>query len=216
MALLQLPPMPGVPEPLAGRFTITVRYVYVGNANDGATWLTPIRSAAPALLDAVGLIPASMMGLVHSDPEDPMPVSEASSLLTDFNEAGVDAMLEAAGPDANSPQMLVEIRQFGGALALAPDVPSAFYHRDATFGLYSVGAGSPPELPGMAAHSARMQADMSPWAHGATGTLPNFSGGGGHAGFAANYTAPVLAQLTALAGQYDPENVFRLRQVPEP
>lgn len=212
VALMQLPPMPGVPEPLAGRFTIAVRYVFAGNADDGATWLAPMRSAAALLMDAVGLMPASMLGLVHSDPEDPMPASEGSALLTDFTDATVDALLNVAGPDANSPQLLVEVRQFGGALALTPEVPSALCHRDAAFGLYTVGVGSPPELAGMATHSAGIQADMSLWAYG--GTLPNFSGGGGQSGFAANYTAPVLAQLTALAEQFDPEKLFRLGQVP--
>ncbi|WP_425864025.1 FAD-binding oxidoreductase [Arthrobacter sp. TWP1-1] len=212
VALMQLPPMPGVPEPLAGRFTIAVRYVYAGNADDGATWLAPIRSAAPVLMDAVGLMPASMIGLVHSDPEDPMPATEGSALLTDFNTATVDALLEAAGPDAASSQLLVEIRQFGGVLAQDPDEPSALCHRDAPFGLYTVGVGAPPDLAGIQAHSAVLRENMSPWAYG--GTLPNFSAGSGQAGFAANYTAPVLERLTALARQFDPGNVFRLGQVP--
>ncbi|WP_449374183.1 FAD-binding oxidoreductase [Arthrobacter psychrolactophilus] len=212
IALMQLPPMPGVPEPLAGRFTIAVRYVYTGNEDDGATWLTPIRSAAAPLMDTVGLMPSSMIGLVHSDPEDPMPVAEGSALLTDFTNTTAHTLLEVAGPDAKSAQLLVEIRQFGGALAQEPAEPSALCHRDAPFGLYTVGVGAPPDLPGIKGHSELIVQRMSPWAYG--GTLPNFSASSGQNGFAGSYTADALARLGSLAQHFDPGNVFRVGQVP--
>lgn len=212
IALMQLPPMPGVPEPLAGKFTVAVRYVFTGNADDGASWLAPMRSAGVPLMDAVGLMPSSMIGLVHSDPEDALPAAEGSTLLTDFSTAATDALLEVAGPDSSSPQLMVEIRQLGGVLGKEPEVPSAVCHREAGFSLYTVGVAAPPELPGIVEHSAGLQQHMSPWAYG--GTLSNFSAGTGRAGFAASYTAPVLDRLSALAGQFDPEHVFRLGQVP--
>ncbi|AIY02232.1 hypothetical protein ART_2633 [Arthrobacter sp. PAMC 25486] len=212
VAVMHLPPMPGVPEPLAGKFAISVRYVYTGNADDGASWLAPMRSAGAVLMDLVGPMPSSMIGLVHSDPEDALPAAEGHALLTDFTVAAADALLETAGPDSTSPQLMVEIRQFGGALAQEPEVPSALCHRQATFGLYTVGVGAPPDLPAIGAHSKLLQDNMSAWAY--DGTLPNFSAGSGAAGFAANYTAPVLGQLSSLARHFDPSNVFRLGQVP--
>ncbi len=212
VAVMHLPPMPGVPEPLAGKFTVSVRYVYTGNPDDGATWLAPMRSAGVPLMDMVGPMPSSMIGLVHSDPEDALPASEGSMLLADFTAGAADALLDAAGPDSGSRQLTVEIRQFGGALAEEPEVPSALCHRQAGYGLYTVGVAAPPELPAMAAESAALQQHMSAWAY--DGTLPNFSAGSGAGGFAASYTAPVLDRLTALARHFDPDNVFRLGQVP--
>lgn len=212
IALMQLPPMPGVPEPLAGQFTVAVRYVFTGNADDGASWLSPMRSAGVPLMDTVGLMPSSMIALVHADPEDALPAAEGSTLLTDFSTAAADALLEVAGPDSASPQLMVEIRQLGGLLGQEPEVPSAVSHREAGFSLYTVGVAGPPELPRISEHSSGLQAHMSPWAYG--GTLPNFSAGTGNAGFAASYTAPVLERLTALAGQFDPDRLFRLGQVP--
>ncbi|MBP2412787.1 FAD/FMN-containing dehydrogenase [Arthrobacter stackebrandtii] len=212
VALMHLPPMPGVPEPLAGRFTVSVRYVYTGNADDGATWLAPMRSAGVPIMDMVGLIPSSMIGLVHSDPEDALPAAEGSMLLSDFTAGAADTLLDAAGPDSGSPQLMVEIRQFGGALAEEPEVPSALCHRQAGYGLYTVGVGAPPELPAIADASVALQQHMSASAY--DGTLPNFSSGSGAGGFAANYTAPVLDRLSSLARHFDPDNVFRLGQVP--
>ncbi|MHA7304358.1 FAD-binding oxidoreductase [Arthrobacter sp. TMN-49] len=212
VALMQLPPMPGVPEPLAGKFTIAVRYVYTGGPDDGATWLAPMRSAARPLMDAVGLMPASMIGLVHSDPDDALPAAEGGALLREFSTAAAETLLAAAGPGSASPQMMVEIRQFGGAFAQDPPVPSALCHRSAAFGMNTIGVAAPPELPAVSAHSASLLQTMSPWAF--AGTLPNFSAAAGHAGFAANYTYPVLERLTALAQHFDPAHVFRLGQVP--
>ena len=212
VALMQLPPMPGVPEPLAGKFTIAVRYVFTGTADDGATWLAPMRSAGAFLMDTVGPMPSSRIGLVHSDPEDSMPAAERSTLLANFPVEAVETLLEAAGPDSSSPQLMVEIRQLGGALAQDPEVSSAFCHREAGFGLHSVAVGAPPELPGFGAHAESMIHNMSPWAY--AGSLSNFATGNGAGAFAECYTFPVLAKLTTLARHFDPGNVFRLGQVP--
>ncbi|PYI66875.1 FAD-linked oxidase [Arthrobacter livingstonensis] len=212
LGLMQLPPMPGVPEPLAGKFTVAVRYVYTGNADDGARWLAPMRAAGAPLIDAVQTMPYSMIGLVHSDPEDAMPASEASCLLTDFSADAAETLVGAVGPETGSPQLLVEVRQFGGALSAEPEIASALCHRDAAFGLYSVGVAAPPELPAVADHAAGVQSAMNAWQFGAS--LPNFSAGGGAAGFAASYTPDVLARLSGLAAHYDPDSLFRLGQVP--
>lgn len=212
VAFMQLPPMPGVPEPLAGKFTIAARYVYTGNPDDGAHWLAPLRAAGTLLLDAVGPMPSSMIGLVHADPDDALPAAEGSTLLTSFDIAAAEALLAVAGPDSASPQLMVEIRQLSGALAQDPEIPSALCHREAAFGLHTVGAGAPQELLVVVAHSLRLVESMSVWGYG--GTLSNFSADTGKSGFSANYTGPVLEKLTLLAQEFDPEHLFRLGQVP--
>lgn len=138
VAMMQLPPMPGLPEPLAGKFTFAVRYVFTGTADDGATWLAPMRSAEALLMDTVGPRSSSKIGLVHSDPEDSISPAERSTLLADFPVEAVETLLEAVGPDSSSPQLMVEIRQLGAALPQAPEVSSAFCHREAGFGPHSV------------------------------------------------------------------------------
>lgn len=204
--------MPGLPEPLAGKFTFAVRYVFTGTADDGATWLAPMRSAGALLMDTVGPRSSSRIGLVHSDPEDSISPAERSTLLADFPVEAVETLLEAVGPDSSSPQLMVEIRQLGAALPQAPEVSSAFCHREAGFGLHSVTVGAPPELPGFGAHAESMIHNMSPWAYG--GSLSNFATGNDAGTFAECYTPPVLAKLATLARHFDPGNVFRLGQVP--
>ena len=57
IAFLRLPPLPFVPEPLRGRFTVHVRIAYLGSAEAGAGLVAGLREAAPVLIDAVAEMP---------------------------------------------------------------------------------------------------------------------------------------------------------------
>ena len=57
IALLQLPALPGIPEPLAGRFSVAVRFAWTGAAADGEAALAPMRDVAKPVIDAVQTIP---------------------------------------------------------------------------------------------------------------------------------------------------------------
>ncbi|GIF00679.1 FAD-binding oxidoreductase [Paractinoplanes rishiriensis] len=207
VALLQLPPLPGVPEPLAGRFTVAVRFGWTGTAGDGAAALAPMRAAALPLIDAVQTIPYPAIGMVHADPVDPLPAYEETDLLRELPAEAVDALLAVAGPEAGSPQVIVEVRQLGGALATAPD--SALCHRDAAFTLITIGV---PMIEGVPQHAAAVRAAMGPWATG--GALPNLAAGTGAERLARSYDPETLARLAAVAERFDPLHVLRAGQVP--
>jgi FAD/FMN-containing dehydrogenase len=117
VVLLQLPDMPMVPPPLAGRLTVAVRCAWTGEPAEGEAWLHAVREMAPLLLDDVGRRPVTALDSVHADPVDPMPVVERSFLLDDLTDDGLDALLAVAGPGAGSPQVMVEVRQLGGRWA---------------------------------------------------------------------------------------------------
>lgn len=102
--------MPGVPEPLAGRLTVAVRYVAVDDFDGAERRLAPLRAVATPVLDTVGVLPYAAIGAVHTDPVDPTPVSESHTLLSEFTSETVDVILGAAGPDSGSVQTIVDIR----------------------------------------------------------------------------------------------------------
>ena len=212
IALLQLPPMPGVPEPLAGRLTVAVRYVWTGDADTGAELLAPMRACATPLIDAVQTMPYAAIGMVHADPVDPMPAVETSDLLRELPGDAVDALLRVAGPGSGSPQTIVEIRQLGGAVARAPQVPDAVCHRDAAFTLNIIGVPAGPAAEAVVPHAAHVRAALEPWTTG--GLLPNFSAGTGVDRIARSYDPATLARLVDVAHRYDPDNVLRAGQVP--
>ena len=49
--IFQLPPLPEVPPPLAGRMTLGVRFLWTGDPDEGARLLDQIRAVAPVILD---------------------------------------------------------------------------------------------------------------------------------------------------------------------
>ena len=206
IALLQLPPMPGVPEPLAGRLTLAVRYAWTGDPAQGAQVLATVRAVAPMIIDGVGMMPYAALGTIHSDPVDPLPLHEGHALLAGFPAQAAERLVAGAGPGSGSPQIVVEVRQLGGAVVTGGGTPSAFCGRDAAFSLFSAGIAAPPVGKAVAAHAAALREAMSPWT--APGVLPNFAPGVDADRFRRVYTPEVLDRLRALSATYDPAGVL--------
>ena len=199
-----MPAMPGVPEPLAGRMTLSVRFVWTGQPEDGERWFSRIRSVARPVLDSVGVHPYPAIDLVHTDPLDPVPAQEHSTLLSAFDAQAADVLLEQAGPDAGSPQVLVEVRQLGGAYAFEGDHPSAFSHRSAAYSLLTVGIAG---TPGMLEHASRLVDALRPWDTGRV--WPNFAAPHDAASARRAYDPATLARLTEITRTYDPQGVLQ-------
>ncbi|UXA19386.1 FAD-binding oxidoreductase [Mycobacterium sp. SMC-4] len=211
IAVQQLPPLPGVPEPLAGRMTVAVRYTAVGDVADAERLLAPMREAAAPILDSVAVLPYAAIGAVHADPVDPMPINEDQALLSALPAEAIDTLLALVGPGSGSPQVIVELRLLGGALAREPQHRSAFCHRDAAYSLAVIGA-LVPEIAGVVVDHARaVTTAVAPWATG--GQMPNFAPSYDPARPARLYNADTLHWLAALADRYDPARVLATGQV---
>ncbi len=211
IAFLQLPELPDVPPPLAGRFTVAVRYVALGSAFEGARLLAPMRAAATPLIDAVTVLPYAAIAAVHADPPNPMPVHEDHALLRELTPDAVEALLAVAGPESGSVQTIVELRMLGGALTRPARHRSAFCHRDAAFTVTTIGALVPPIAEMVPAHAAAVVQALAPWSTG--GQLPNFAASADPARLARCYDEDTLYWLAALAERYDPAGVLRVGQV---
>lgn len=211
IAVQQLPPLPGVPEPLAGRMTVAVRYTAVGDFAEAERLLAPMRAVATPLMDTVGVLPYAAIGMVHADPVDPMPVNENHTLLSALPAETIDALLAVAGQGSGSPQVIVELRLLGGALAREPRQRSAFCHRDAQFALTVIGALIPEIAPIVVEHAAGVVAALAPWSTG--GQLPNFGPSGDPARPSRVYNEDTRHWLAALADRYDPARVLATGQV---
>jgi UDP-N-acetylenolpyruvoylglucosamine reductase len=210
-ALLQLPPMPGVPEPLAGRLTAAVRFTSVAAREEAQAVLAPLRQVAPTVFDTVDVLPYPAISAVHADPVEPMPVLESSGLLRELPEAAVDRLLALAGPGSGSPQTVVELRLLGGALGRPPAVPAAAGHRDAAYSLLTIGVLAPPVAAGVTGHALEVEAGMREWSTG--GALPNFGASADPLRNARCYDADTARRLAALADHHDRLGVLRVGQV---
>ncbi|KMO80353.1 FAD-binding oxidoreductase [Mycolicibacterium obuense] len=211
LAIQQLPPLPGVPEALAGKMTVAVRYTALCDVAEAEQLLAPMRAAATPLLDTVGVMPYAAIGAVHGDPADPMPVTENHALLSQLTPDAVEALLAVAGPGSGSPQAIVELRMLGGALAREPRHRSAFCHRDAAFCMATIGLALPEIAEMVAEHAAAVVAAVEPWSTG--GQMPNFAPSYDPARAARVYSEDTLHWLAALADRYDPAGVLATGQV---
>jgi len=210
VALLRLPPLPFVPEPLRGNFTIHVRFSYSGPAQDGARLVAPMRAAAPALIDTLGEMPYSRFAEIHSDPVDPAPFLERSAMLATFTPETVDTLIELAGPDADCPLAFVELRHLGGALSRPPAIPNAVGNRDAAFAFWIVAIGTPEDGATTMKYADIVLERLAPWSTG--GKYLNFMSS---EDASAEKTRPAYSgvdygRLQAIKAEYDPANTFRL------
>jgi hypothetical protein len=161
-----------------------------------------MRAVAPVLLDGVEVKPYPAIDSVHTDPLDPLPAFEHAALLSDFPADAVDALVAAAGPGSGSEQILVELRQMGGAYARGGEHDSAFRQRHARYSLLTVGMPGP----GVEENARGMSAALAPWV--IEGSLPNFTFKAED--FPAAYDAQTLARLRAAITTYDPQGVIAL------
>ncbi|MGY1624641.1 FAD-binding oxidoreductase [Geodermatophilus sp. SYSU D00965] len=208
IAVLRLPPLPDLPEPLRGQTVVHLRYAYCGqDPAEGARLVEPMKTAGRVLLGFVGPLLTTEMDAVHMDPKDPMPGWEKGMLLAELTEETVDAFLAAAGPQVELPLVMAEIRMMGGALARQPRVPNAVAGRDAAWSVLVLGPAV-PELAEVLPHVGRgVLAALQPWA--APGCMVNFLGDvSGPAEVAAAYPPAVAERLLALKAAVDPQGVF--------
>ncbi len=126
--------------------TLGVRFLWTGDAAEGARLLDEICAVAPVILDDAGVKPYAAIDSVHADPVDPMPVVDLAMLLTEFTAETAERLLEVAGVGSGSPQVMVEVRQLGGAYAREGQHPSAFAHRAAGFSVLVVGMAPDPAV----------------------------------------------------------------------
>ena len=202
--LFQLPPLPEIPPPLAGRMTIGVRFLWTGEPEEGARLLNELRAVAPVILDDAALKPYTAVDSVHADPVDPMPVIDPAILMNGFPEEAAEMLLAVAGYGSGSPQVMVELRQLGGAYAREPEHPNAFDHRDAKYSLLVVGMAPDPRS---APHAELVFEAMSDWD---TGTVwPNFGPVSDTRAARRAYDEPTLQRFAEITRRYDPAGVLQ-------
>ncbi|HVP02259.1 MAG TPA: FAD-binding oxidoreductase [Solirubrobacteraceae bacterium] len=143
--ILQVPPLPDIPEPVRGRQLVVVEVAYLGGQDAGSELLRPLRDLGPEL-DTCAPSPPEALGRLHMDPEDPVPSAARGQLLDALPAAAIDAVVEAAGPGSGSPLLSLELRLLGGALTRATPDAGAIATLDHAFLTFAVGMVMSPEM----------------------------------------------------------------------
>jgi len=142
--LLMLPPIPDIPEPLRGRKFVVVEAIHLGDEDEGAELLAPLRALEPEM-DTVRTIPASELSALHMDPEHPVPGAGDGMLLDDVTDEAIDALADLATSGAVDALLSVELRQLGGAIARPMLGQGAVGHFEAGFAMFAIGIAPVPE-----------------------------------------------------------------------
>ena len=208
VALMNLPPLPELPEALRGRYVVMLRFAHHGSDAVGESLLAPMRQAGQVILDGVGRIPYTQADLIHQDPTDPMPIWEKGALLRELTTDAVEGLVETAGPEVAPALVMVEVRLLGGALGRPAPVPNAVAGREGAYTLFTLGVARPGVDTGAASAGAAVHERLRPWLIGTC--LLNWLGDSHTpAQVAAAWQPEVHGRLMTVKRSVDPHNLFR-------
>ncbi|HVG68426.1 MAG TPA: BBE domain-containing protein, partial [Gaiellales bacterium] len=204
--LLNLPPIPDIPEPFRGRSFVGIEAVFLGGQQVGEPSLAEIRALEPEL-DTFADIPMPALSQMHMDPEHPVPGVGDGMLLEEFGPEAISALVGLTGPGTNSPLLSVEIRHIGGAVARESDSHGVLASIEAPFALFGVGIPMTPEMRAAIEGTLDgMRLSMAPYI--ASQAYFNFSE---RAADPANFygAAERYARLCEIKSMVDPDGMFR-------
>jgi hypothetical protein len=164
-------------------------------------------------MDTFGMMPYAAMDSISMDPVDPMGARQHSEMLSELSPEAIQTLVEVAGAGSDSPLIMLELRQLGGALARSAGHLSTMGKGDSKFIMKGVGPAFTPEMAeGVVTYLARVAGATRPFQTG--DTCVNFMGleGASAERVKAAYVPEDFERLVALKNRYDPHNVFRFNR----
>jgi FAD/FMN-containing dehydrogenase len=205
--LLQIPPIPEMPEPLRGRQFVVVEATFLGTEDAGRELLRPLVDLGPEL-DTFATVPAAALSELHQDPPGPVPGRGEGWMLDGFDAAAATALVDAAGMDGTAPLISVEVRHLEGALGRPDPNGGVLSHFEAKYAMYSVGmAPSPAVVPVIDERIGEMRAAVGPW----LSRRAYFNFAERDVDVRALYPEGVYERLAEIRAEVDPDGVFRAK-----
>ncbi|MFI8517043.1 FAD-binding oxidoreductase [Streptomyces sp. NPDC085481] len=207
LAALVYPDLPVLPPHLRGRYVLSVRVAFTGDAGDtagGERLVAPLRAVGPALSDSLRELPYAESHTIHSDPDFPHAYWGDGILLDAADEDALTRVLELTGPGAGR-MAVVQLNHLGGALAAGG--PGAVPYREAAWlvrALYPLDADGPAPVREL---HARVEEALAPRT---LGRAVNFAFGDGERREGL-YDPETRKRLAAVKSELDPANLFGVR-----
>ena len=202
--VVQVPPLPEIPEIIRGRSFAIVQAAYLGNEADGAELIRPLAELGPEM-NTFGMVPPNALGYLAMDPDAPLPYSGSSRVVSDVSAAGIDALLETAGPGSGSTLASVELRSLGGALGRRTPGHGARATLDGDYLMFAVGGVfSPEQYAEVSGQAEAVSHALAPWDSGTR--YLNFEEG--NVGARLFFDEDTWRLLRALRTEWDPEGLF--------
>jgi FAD binding domain/Berberine and berberine like len=203
--LLQVPPLPTIPEPLRGRRLVVVEAAMIMDEAQASKLLKPLRKLGPEM-DTFATKPATELQELHMDPPQPVPGLGDHMLLRDLTRVGIEKTVQVAGADSTSPLLSVEFRHLEGALGRAEAGAGATASLDARFAMFAVGMTMDPV----------MTAAVRAYLPVVKDALARYDSGREYLNFAESrtdprrlWTADGYRRLQQVKAEHDPLEIFR-------
>jgi len=129
--ILQLPPLPQIPDPLRGNSFVVIEAVYLGSETKGIEFFSLLRRLGPVIDTITEVAPGAISDL-HMDPREPVAADDQHQLIKNLPSTAIDDLVRVTGPGSGSPLLSFELRHLGGALE----------HRNPDYGPLALGNGA--------------------------------------------------------------------------
>jgi FAD/FMN-containing dehydrogenase len=209
--LLTAPPADFVPDDLEGKTAVGMAVLYVGDADEGADVVAPLKALAP-VVDHIAPMPYTAFQAAL----DPLAPSGMRSYwrgeyLRSLPDGAVDTFLDH-GPaltEAAAPFSQMVLFRIGQGVTAVPEEATAFSQRDAAYLFHPISCWSDARDDASTIAANRDFADAMR-AFGTGAAYLNFTPEPDRVRDA--YGEDKYRRLVALKDAYDPDNVFRLNQ----
>ena len=209
VALMNLPPLPIVPEFLRGKSVIMFRGCYCGPVEEGEALVNTWREWQAPFMDMFQPIPFSAAASISNDPEDPVPGHTTGAWLRELSDEAIGILVRRATPvEGPSPLLFAEVRHAGGAVSRVDARANAFGNRDAVFSLQLTGMTPTPEANShFVAFTDAVKEELKPAMH--DGVYMNFlEGEEARLRVEDGFSVEDYRRLRHVKAKYDPDNRF--------
>ncbi|NLX10769.1 MAG: FAD-binding oxidoreductase [Chloroflexi bacterium] len=210
IVLMNVPPLPNMPEFLRGQSVVMVRGLYSGPIEQAEEIFRVWQDGPEPLANLMHPMPFSEVASVSNDPRDPMPSFHTGGWLNALDDATIDTLIRfGLSVNGSSPLVLTEVRHVGGAMARADRNSTAFGHRDDSLLLAMLAAAPSPEVYQLLhQYTEEFKRELAPQL--ADHLYLNFAEGAeARARTRDGYPPEAFERLVALKAQYDPDNLFQ-------
>jgi FAD/FMN-containing dehydrogenase len=209
--IVTAPPEPFVPEHLKDRTALGMAVLYVGDPEEGASVVQPLKDLGPDL-DHIEPMPYTAFQAVF-DPFAPKGMRSywRGEYMSGLPDEAIATFLEQAPAvtAAAPPLSQMIVFRIGQGVTAVPEEATAFSHRDANYLFHPISVWSDPADDERLIAANRAFADaMRPYSTGAS--YLNFTPEADRVRDA--YGDKKYERLVALKDRYDPDNLFHLNQ----
>lgn len=210
IVLMNMPPIPQVPDFLRGKTVVFIKAAYAGEAEKGAQYIQDWLDWKPPMMNTFQAMPFADVATISNDPKDPSPSLSTGGWLRDLDDETIDTLLAwGVSVQGSSPFTVVEIRHAGGAIARVDKHANAYSNRDETLLLNLIGMTPTPERY-QTAQEYGQAFKQALGDHLTGGVYMNFMGGEeARERTRDGYLPENFARLQALKTRHDPQNRFR-------